>query len=91
LRSPLKDDSGGPTVSSCGTSPSIVGGQSGGHVTGGTGATGCTVAFAGSPNGCVVSFRSGTPSPYSLSGTSLTIATSPALGTGTFDYFCTQN
>jgi hypothetical protein len=85
-----------PSLSSCGTSPTIVGNDTAGTVTTGTGSTGCTVtfasAFATNAPICVMSGRSATAWPYpsSVSTSAFTVNNN---GTGTsasytFDYHC---
>ena len=73
-----------PTISSCGTSPAITGGDQAGTVTTGTGSpTACTITFATSyaaaPN-CVVVDQSAIANltSYSVSATAITLATAAA-------------
>lgn len=83
-----------PTLSTCGTSPTITGTDSGGTVTTGTGATACTVTFSAAfPNGaaCVAS-----PTHTSVghviisasSSTAFTFVGSSSTDTKTIHYVC---
>ena len=84
-----------PTLSACGTSPSITTGSTDtrGAITEGTTATGCTIAFAtayATAPVCVVSSPNGIlPTSYSASTTALTIANASATG-DQFTYACMQ-
>lgn len=85
-----------PTVSSCGTSPSIATGSTGfaGRVTTGTGTpTGCVITFAAaytSTPSCVVvsqtAYATSTPA-YTVSTTAITI-TQAATNSVIYDYIC---
>lgn len=83
-----------PTISSCGTGPTMKGDDTHGHVTEGSGAsTGCVVTFqvpyTVAPV-CTVSPESGsitTPFNYTLSTSAITISDS-ALSSDVFDYIC---
>lgn len=82
-----------PVLSSCGTSPSMVGSDAWGTVTTGATASGCTVtfqiAYTAAPS-CVVTARTGSVAntfSYTISTTALTV-TETGLGGGLFDYNC---
>ena len=82
-----------PTLSGCGTSPSVLGDDRHGTVTAGGTATGCTVTFATpytvAPS-CVVTPQTGSIAnsfSYTESATAITV-TQTGLGSGKFDYNC---
>ena len=84
-----------PTLTSCGTSPAISGGDLAGTVTMGTGApTGCIITFAtaySTAPHCVVSWRA-TPlatQSYAVSTTAITL-TQVATSSNIVDYVCMQ-
>jgi hypothetical protein len=84
----------GPTVESCGKSPSILGGSTDyyGHVAEGANATGCIIkfnsSFAGTPY-CLISWAAAAPASLTVtkSATALTLSHS-STSDATFDYFC---
>lgn len=82
-----------PSTSSCGTGGGIVGTDTAGTVTGGTGSTGCTLTFAQPFKNdpvCVISEQTGSvvnALSYTHSTTQL-VVTQTGLGTGKFDYHC---
>lgn len=82
-----------PSTSSCGTGGGIVGTDTAGTVTGGTGSTGCTLTFAQPFKNdpvCVISEQTGSvvnALSYTHSVNQL-VVTQTGLGTGKFDYFC---
>lgn len=87
----LSTSSTRPTISSCGSSPSVVGDNFAGTVTVGSVATSCTVTFApaftNTPS-CVVSFQSSLAGEsYSKTTSALTI-TATGLGGTLVDYHC---
>lgn len=79
-----------PTLSSCGTSPTMNNGTAqAGTFTTGTGATACTVTFDldfGAAPSCVVTARSGTQPAYSTAFDALTLSTAAA--SAIYDYVC---
>jgi hypothetical protein len=84
-----------PSLSSCGSSPSISGTDMAGTVTAGGTATACTVTFASAWSAaphCNVTPQTGSVTntfSYSISTTAITV-TETGLGGGLFDYNCTQ-
>jgi len=85
-----------PTLSSCGGSPSIVGGDNWGTVTAGSAATACTVTFKaayGATPSCVVTPQTGSvvnTFSYAVSTTGITV-TETGLAGNKFDYHCGAN
>lgn len=85
-----------PTLSSCGTSPSMTGGDSRGTITTGATASGCTVTFGTAYTNvpsCVVTPQTGSvinTFSYTVSASAIT-ATETGLGGGKFDYICMGN
>lgn len=82
-----------PVLSSCGTSPSISGNNSGGTITTGTGSpTGCTLTFAdggwsATPK-CIVSWRTRPATAnYVPTATTLTL-TQTGTSSAVIDYYC---
>lgn len=83
-----------PSLSSCGTSPSITGNDHNGSVTTGTSATACTLTFASAyltnaPN-CVVGVRTSSGAWAYITSVSTSALTFTLAGTSpfTFDYIC---
>lgn len=83
-------DGTAPTLSSCGTSPTITGTDRKGVITVGSGGTACTVTFSRthtSNTTCTVSSRTkANDLDYSVSATAITI--SAATAAGVYDYEC---
>lgn len=85
-----------PTVSSCGTTPSITTGStdSSGEVTEGATATGCTITFSTSKTNapfCVVTFQTNlVTETYAVSTTTITLTNTSSSGTKV-NYHCTQH
>lgn len=81
-----------PALTSCGTSPSILGGDAAGHVVMGTGSpASCVInfiiAYAVAPS-CVVTWRSNLAAmAYAISTTALTLTQTPTSGNAV-DYVC---
>ena len=85
-----------PTLSSCGTNPSITVGSTdnAGEITEGSVATGCTITFASAKTNapfCTVTEQSGLAASYTISTTAITITNIGALSSTKLDYSCTQN
>ncbi len=85
-----------PTLSSCGTSPSMVGSDDHGTVTTGATASGCTVTF-GNPwpkaPSCTVTAQTGSIAntfSYAVSATAITV-TETGIGGSLFDFICRGN
>lgn len=82
-----------PVLSTCGTSPIIVGNDTAGTVTEGTVASGCTITFTVpyvvAPH-CVVSYQSGLSASYTTTASALTITNIGALSSTNIDYHCFQ-
>ena len=81
-----------PTLTSCGTSPSITGNNQTGTVTLGTGSpTGCTIAFTTSyvatPR-CVVSWRANLAATGYTPSASALVLTQTGTSSSVVDYFC---
>lgn len=79
-----------PVLSTCGTTPSISGNDKWGIVTGGTGATACTITFYATYTNvpaCNVTMQGGIAYSYTVS-TSNIVVTSATLGTGKLNYIC---
>jgi len=82
-----------PVLSGCGTSPTMVGGDSWGTVTTGSGANGCTITFANvftTAPSCTVTNRSMSlvnAMSYTISSSSL-VVTQTGLGGALLDYHC---
>lgn len=89
----IPSGSNNPVLSSCGTSPTIVGGDTSGRVVTGTGAGACTITFktAFSSNvDCIVINQTGAlVASYSVSATAITVS-SVAAG-ATLHYICTDH
>lgn len=86
-----------PSVGTCGTSPSVVGGDNSGTITIGSGVvTACTLTFAktwaGTP-ACVATSGSGSISAgvTAISTTAVTFGLSATLGDGKIYYFCARS
>ena len=81
-----------PTLSACGTSPSIVGTNSWGTITEGSIATGCTMTFATprwtNPPACVVTSESALAFTYTVTSSTLAITNVGALSDTKVDYHC---
>jgi hypothetical protein len=85
--------SGSTSLSSCGTSPTIVGTDTAGRAVEGSAATGCTISFArtwaNAPK-CVVTPESGLTFSYSVSTTAITITNIGALSSTALHYICME-
>ena len=81
-----------PTLSACGTSPSIVGTNSWGTITEGSIATGCTMTFAApkwvNPPACVVTSESALAFTYTVTSSTLAITNVGALSDTKVDFHC---
>jgi hypothetical protein len=85
-----------PTLSSCGTSPSITLGSTdtAGEITEGTVATACTITFAAAKTRapfCTVTDQSGLGMSYTVSNTAITITNIGALSSTKINYICINN
>jgi Pectate lyase superfamily protein len=79
----------GPTVSGCGTSPTITGSDTAGIIGSGSGATGCTLTFNSPWTNvpfCLVTAQSGTAPGYSRTATQLIL--SVATASNFYHYLC---
>jgi len=78
-----------PTLSSCGTSPAVVGSNVAGRLVTGSGATTCTITFATAYTGapfCVISAEVATQPTFTVSATAITFATS--IASTAYHYHC---
>jgi hypothetical protein len=85
-----------PTLSSCGTSPTITQGSTdnAGEITEGSIATGCTITFAAAKTNapfCTVTEQSGLAASYTISTSAITITNIGALSSTKLDYHCVMN
>lgn len=85
-----------PTLSGCGTSPSITSGSTdtAGEITEGTIATGCTLTFASAYTAapfCVVTAQSGLSFSYTVSTSAITMVNIGALSGTKINYHCISN
>lgn len=88
----FKGGDAAPAISACGTGPTNPAANSttGGTITEGTIATGCTITFVSTPSRCVVMSEAGLVFTYALSANVLTVTNIGALSSTALDYMCTK-
>jgi lysophospholipase L1-like esterase len=80
-----------PTLTSCGTSPTITGDTAAWTVTEGSGATQCGITWVDKPaTHCVVSSRAGLAFSYTMPGTYMVVTNIGSLAGTAIDGICTQ-
>jgi hypothetical protein len=87
--SKITTNSAVPTLSSCGTSPSVVGSNVAGRLVTGSAATTCTITFATAYTNapfCTVTAEVATQPTYTVSATAITFATS--IASTAYQYHC---
>ena len=78
-----------PVLSSCGTGPTIVGSDTAGQITTGSGATTCTITFSSAWNAapsCILHAEVATQPTYTVSTTAITGATT--IASTQYNYVC---